>query len=319
MTTHANILPIYQQLRQAGRSLNHKLVETLSKETLKEGGRRLGILKDGILVFGSVDESAVLMDFCIYNVYRDGRNAVQRYLETSPPPAGSDEATILSAMQNAYYTILQVTGVERGIGVTVLDTLRDDVNFLADVGLSSSVPKGVLVAGRVLRFEGFLTTGGASLPITGASGNRVADVLERWGKRMTNLSRLTPDQEADLSASVIRACLETGASSHIEYSELGEAPSRSRRPDSGTVRAAPQPQRPLPLRQRPEIQVVLRQAMRSNAESRKLTRLTGTASRGPDQDSPHSRLTSLGRTSRCPGPRTRKIRTASSITTKIAR
>ncbi len=215
---------------------NNRLVETLGKETLEEGGRRLGLFKKGIMVFGSEDESAVLMDFCIYNVYRDGRNAVQRYLETSPPRAGSDEATILSAMRNAYYTILQVTAVERGVGVTVLDTLRGDVHFLADVGFGNTAQKDMLVAGRVLRFEGFLTTGGASLPITGASGNRVADVLERWGKRTTSLSSLTPDQEADLAASVIRACLETGASSHIEYAAPGEAPSWSLSSDSGPVR-----------------------------------------------------------------------------------
>jgi hypothetical protein len=231
MATHANILPIYQRLRQVGRSLNNKLVTTLSTETIEEGGRRLGLLRKGILVFESEDESSVLMDFCIYNVYTDGRNAVQAYLETSPPRPGSDEFTILNAMQRAYYTIMQVTGVERGVGVTVWDALRDEIQFLADVGFGNTAEKDILFAGRVLPFEGFLTTGGASLPITGASGKRVADVLERWGKVTTNHLRPTPEQEADLAASVIRACLETGASSHIAYSAPGQKRSRSRHAD----------------------------------------------------------------------------------------
>jgi hypothetical protein len=224
------------RLRQVSRSLGSKLVSTLGKEDLDEGGRRLGILRDGILVFGSEDETAILMDYCIYNVYRDGRNAVQRYLETSPPQPGSDESTVLKAMRQAYYTFVQVTAVERGVGVTVHDAFRDEVHFLADVGLSNTVPKNIVFAGRVLPFEGFLTTGGASLPIAGASGERVADILERWIERTTRLSRLTPDQEAELAAMVIRTCLETGVSSHIEYSAPGQIPSRSRRPDSGPVR-----------------------------------------------------------------------------------
>ncbi len=139
-------------------------------------------------------------------------------------------------MRQAYYTLMQVIAVERGVGVTVRDAFRDEDHFLVDIGFSKTAPKNMLVAGRVLPYDGFLTTGGASLPITAASGNRVADILERWGKRTNDLSRLTPEQEADLAASVIRACLETGASSHIEYTTPGQAPSRNRRLDSESVR-----------------------------------------------------------------------------------
>ena len=45
MTTHADLLPAYRHLRQISINLNHKLVESLSKETLDEGGRRLGFLR----------------------------------------------------------------------------------------------------------------------------------------------------------------------------------------------------------------------------------------------------------------------------------
>ena len=39
MMIHAEVLPTYRRFRQIGLQLNHKLVKTLSKEALHEGGR----------------------------------------------------------------------------------------------------------------------------------------------------------------------------------------------------------------------------------------------------------------------------------------
>jgi len=122
------------------------------------------------------------------------------------------------------------------VGVTVRDMLRSNVDFLADVGFSNTARKGYLLAGHILRFEGFLSTSGASLPVTAAAVKQIHKNLERMFKPATNMTRLTPAQEADLAAMVIRSCLETGASSHIAYAMPGEAPSRSSSSDSGPVR-----------------------------------------------------------------------------------
>ena len=145
MTTHEHLLPVYLRLRQAGLRLNHKLVGTLSKEALHEGARRLGMLHGETLVFDSEDETSVLMDYCIYNLYSGGKNAAQRYLAESPP-GGPDEMIFLQAMQTAYYSILQVTDVERGVGVAVRDLLRGGTGFLVDVGFGSS-PTGLVLRG----------------------------------------------------------------------------------------------------------------------------------------------------------------------------
>ena len=159
MTTHEHLLPVYLRLRQAGLRLNHKLVGTLSKEALHEGARRLGMLHGETLVFDSEDETSVLMDYCIYNLYSGGKNAAQRYLAESPP-GGPDEMIFLQAMQTAYYSILQVTDVERGVGVAVRDLLRGGTGFLVDVGFGSSAQPGWSAAGRVIPLEDFLISGG---------------------------------------------------------------------------------------------------------------------------------------------------------------
>ena len=82
------ILARYKHLRVVSRNLNSKLVESLSRDVLYEGGRKLGILKGKTLVFDSEDETSVLMDYCIYDVRRNGCNAVEQY-ETKPVPVGA--------------------------------------------------------------------------------------------------------------------------------------------------------------------------------------------------------------------------------------
>jgi hypothetical protein len=234
MTTHADILPRYRKIREVSFHLNNKLVKTLSKETLEEGGRRLGILKRGVLVFDSEDETSVLMDYCIYNVHNHGRNAVQRYLAETPPRAGSDEMLVLKAMMDAYYSILQVQSVERGVGVNVLDMLRRDTGFVADIGFGNTAKVGMGLAGRVIPFEGFLMSGGASLPVDDKAGLRVSGGLKRLFDRPTDYKRLTPDQEADLAAMVIRSCIDTGTASQIVYQTPGAVPSRGEKTSGGS-------------------------------------------------------------------------------------
>src|SRR4051812_9027221 len=89
------LLARYQHWRRLGLSMNNRLVKSLPKPVLDEGGKRLGILKKNVLVFDSEDEMAVFMDFCIHDVRPHGRNAVEAILADSPPPTDSDEMVLL--------------------------------------------------------------------------------------------------------------------------------------------------------------------------------------------------------------------------------
>ena len=114
MTSHAAMLPRYQHLRQVALQLNNRLVKLLPKEVLNEGGKKLGILKGNTLVLDTEDMICVLMDYCIYNVRRQGLNAIEQLLAKSPPPPDSDEMVVLKGMKEARYSIFMVEAVERG-------------------------------------------------------------------------------------------------------------------------------------------------------------------------------------------------------------
>ena len=138
----AGIVTRYKHLRAVGRTLNHKLVQRLSKDVLHEGGRKLGLLKRDTLVFNSEDETAILMDYCIYDVRRKGRNAFEQYLLDSAPAPESDEMVCLRAMQRAVYSLFIVESVIRGFGVAVRDLLSDTSHRCRRYGIWQYGPAG---------------------------------------------------------------------------------------------------------------------------------------------------------------------------------
>jgi hypothetical protein len=231
-TSHAEVLPAYRRLRQIGIQLNHKLVKLLSTPTLNLGAMKLGILKNGTFVFESEDETSVLMDFCIHNIQVDGLTAVQRYLEQSPPPSDSDEMVLLTAMLSGFYSLIQVVEAEYSVGVTVHDVLRGDTYFVADIGIGSTAEAGALFATRLfcLKDYGFHVTGGAGLPVDGPTLAKISKELDREFAPGTDFADLTPTEESDLAALVIRVCRASGMSSYIGYGASAEGSSRKEKP-----------------------------------------------------------------------------------------
>jgi SEC-C motif len=237
MMIHTEVLPTYRQYRKLGIQLNHKLVQTLSKEALHEGGKRLGILQNGTFVFDSEDQTSTLMDYCIHNVWVDGTNAVQRYFEQSPPRDGSDEMVLLTAMLEGFYSLIEVIHTEPGVGLTVRDALRGDTHFLADIGMSSTAEPHHVFATRLFSFEdqGFVMTGGAGLPVDKPALIGISRALDRRFGPKTDFARLTPAEESDLAALVIRTCLESGMGARIAYGTAAEGVSH---PSKGIDRRA---------------------------------------------------------------------------------
>lgn len=223
MTDRSELLDRYRQIRAVRFRLNNLLVTTVPKKTLDECGRILGFLRKGVLVFETEDETALLMDYCLYYPGPDGRNLVAKYLEKSPPPAASEEMTALQSMTLAYYSLFHIVDLERGVGVSVRDVLRDETGFIVDVGLGNTAKRNIMVATRVIPVEGFLSTGGAGLPVDASAAKRIFPVMKKAGYDLEtfDFQGITPWQEAELAALVIRECRSTRMTSHIAYAEPG--------------------------------------------------------------------------------------------------
>lgn len=232
MSTHAERLPRYKQLRQAGIELNTKLGKTTSRSEMGEGGRKLGLLDGNTLVLETDDEIAVLMDFILHDVRRHGLNPIERYLQTSPPPEGSDEWVLLQSLRRSRFSIFAVKSVEKGVGVTVEDLLRGGEHFLVDVGFGSSAAAGMVFVMRVMEADGIGMTTGAALPLgklPAAERRRlVKDIRDDF--KGVDFANMAPEEAGDLAADVLRFALEQGASQGISYVAPEEVPPPKAKP-----------------------------------------------------------------------------------------
>ncbi len=221
MAEHANLLPRYKHLRQVGLQLNNQLVETLSREDLHEGARKLDILRGNTIVLDSEDQSSVLMDFCLHDVRRDGMNAIERYLAESPPPAQSEEMLLLEAKQRSWYSLFEVIGVERGVGVEFRDLLGGQPLFVLDVGLSRSGVRGAVLASRMMVADQITMTTGAGLPASGFSRGDWEQFVHMIAAKLkgANLSPLPPLVASDLTALIVSKCLKQGSAQYVRYVE----------------------------------------------------------------------------------------------------
>lgn len=206
-----DIVARYERLRPIRMRLNHTLTGLLSKRVIHEGAKRLGMLRGETVFFENEDQTSVLMDYCIYNVYHNGRNAVEQYLCDSLPDPDSEEMDCLQAMQHATYSMVVVLGVEPGLGCVIRNLFTDETRLLVDMGFSRSARPGLLLATRLLDFDDFLATGGAALPL----GILHEDEIQEWQRRIS-----AGVQEDDYDpAPIIRTCLKQGASSHVRYED----------------------------------------------------------------------------------------------------
>lgn len=237
----AEMVALYQRLRPVRLRLNNELVERLSRDSLNEGGKKLGILRRGVFVFDNEDESVVLMDYCIYDVYRSGRNAIGQYLEDNPPDPESDEMSCLHAMRSAKYALVVVTGIEPGLGCQIQNLFTDETRLLVDMGFSRTGRPGLLMATRLLDFGAFVTTTGAALPL----GILEDDELEAWKQKLS--TGIHDDREDP--AALIRGCLKRGASSHVRYEGQIDSRRRDDAEDSRPAGISP-PQRPARTKRR---------------------------------------------------------------------
>ena len=201
----------YQRMRAVSRELNHRMTQRLAKDAMTEGGRKLGLLRNGILVFGSEVEMAVLMDYCLYHVRRNGRNSIEQYCCDRPPAPGTDEAICLRVMEAAIHSLFLADSIEPGVGLAVTDLATDEQFLLVDLGLSQTANPGDLFLTRLMLFDAFAATSGAALPMgmmpPGESDTFRAD----WKKVSTS-------RNADYDpASLIREFLQKQGASRVRY------------------------------------------------------------------------------------------------------
>jgi len=215
---YSALLEKYVKKRQISSKLSNEFVRVLEKDDINEAGRRLGILHRDTLVLDSEDEICVLMDFAIRHLYRDGKNAIERYPLFANRKLDSEELDVVQRMAVSHYRILDVDSVEAGVGLLVTDRLRREAALLVDRSFSVTASAGNVLACNVVEWEGYWAATGAGLPMISRIWDRLErPIQKRFGKPGPKHRNLDRTQEADLAAWCIRACLEAGMGQRVAY------------------------------------------------------------------------------------------------------
>ena len=198
----------YKRLRALGKQLNSRLIQRLHKKEIYRGAKDLGLLRNKTLVFNSVDDASVLMDYCIHNP-SGKKSCIDLYIEQSSLEQVSDEMLLLKALRESFFSIVQVRRTEKGYLCYVQDVLRDQDIVLADVGLGSSSALGLLIAARLMKIPGsnyFMTTG-APMQIQDKWVIDAIDAILSNYIRPIESGNLSVTQANSLGKQVIRALL----------------------------------------------------------------------------------------------------------------
>jgi hypothetical protein len=223
----------YREYRRIAWKLNNEILpEYLSRPTLDAAGKRLGMLRRNAVVMDHEDELGLWMDYAIHDVWERGSNAVGRYRRDVPPEPRSDEYAVVRAMSESFYTLVRVMEALPRVGVRVLDLWADQEYLLIDMGFSRSARRGLVLATRILPFGEFVTTSGAALPVGGPTLQQIQDsVLPKYKIAQEGKCALADGRRktAELTAAIIRLCLESGASDRIQYTPFATEPPASPR------------------------------------------------------------------------------------------
>ena len=213
----AQLTEQYQRFRGITFKLNNEILPRyLSRKAFQTCGQKLGMMQKNTLVLSDMDHTSVLMDYCLYEYRENGQNAISRYLAETQLEADSDEYRVTRAMSQSFYALLLVEQVQPGIGVQVLDILREKRFLLVDLSFSQTAVSGVVIATRVLPFDDFVITSGAPLSVDVEMLRKIENILvhrvedERKGKN-------DAQKWTDLATTVIRMCLQGESSTKVKY------------------------------------------------------------------------------------------------------
>jgi hypothetical protein len=216
----AALVKRYKHWRELGKKLSHSLLKSLDVDAIDEGGKALGIMENGTLVFDSEEEMAVLADFCIHHVRRGGKNAMDRMLEED---LSEEERTFVRARARSRYSIFRVKEVERGVGIVMEDVFRKQDLFVVDVNFSSTARPGALLASQMVEMEGFWMTTGAALPVHAEAAGAIDKRVGQWiEKNHPDWGNLAPEKESELARIIVRACLRENQDVQIRYADAGD-------------------------------------------------------------------------------------------------
>ena len=114
-----------------------------------------------------------------------------------------DERVDLTAMLSSRFTIFGITEIVPDVGAQALVLLSEESLLLADVNLSETGRRGVIMAAHLLPFESFTMTSGAPLPFEPETARLLLAGMRARSISPADLAALPPHARAQLAVNMI--------------------------------------------------------------------------------------------------------------------
>jgi hypothetical protein len=211
----------YQKIRDLLSELHMKIMKQLSRDDMQTTARHLGLLHKKTFVFNNEAEISVLSDYQVYSYRPHGISMVERYLRAKRKSLDPFTLELLEAMSRARFSIYVTGKAQKGKGLVVTDTFRQDSLFLADRSLSASCEPERAFALRLIVFDDFAIQTGAGIPLDFDlfEHEAVEDGLNKClPDPVDEKYNFTPEQESQLARTIMAGCIRHGYTEHIRYS-----------------------------------------------------------------------------------------------------
>ena len=221
MTTRGPFVPEsldrFADYEEALERLHTRLAEGLERDEVFAAGRHIGLLQETEEV--TEEELDILMAYAIYGFRRrDGRTAIETCTrEEVAAPEKDEDRQLRLALPSLRFAMLQPREFVPPYGLEVQDLLRDEPFFLFEPYLSELEEKDrdIIFCTWLLALPEFIITNSSLLIMAGARLDDLLHPLEASDSRLrsgglTAFSQLSPEQQSETIALVIRILLEKG-------------------------------------------------------------------------------------------------------------
>lgn len=196
----------YTKIRSSLTLMIPKLLTQIPRCAIEACAKKLNLYQDERLLVQTSDEALVLLDYCLFHYRPEGRNLVEKHLETHFPSLSEEEIAVYGVLKHAFFTVLRVEAALREGGLAVYDLLRGEFFILFDDNLSQTTKRGMLIVCHLINQPGFVLTTGAAIPVS-LSSQAVGEILNY----VQTLSLLNVEKESSeitkLATEIFKACI----------------------------------------------------------------------------------------------------------------
>ena len=221
LDTVAELRARYRRLRPQLNALQNAVLQYVPGDAILASGKALGLLHQGVLVFDSEQDAAVLADHALYADPRLRRRHLEAWLSARTRGISDEQAVVLAAMAEARYAVVTCEYTIPEAGVEAMDLLRGHSFPLMDLMLSRSAYPGALLATHLVTIDSVHLSTGALLQVVDV---KTVDALKA---ALPSGRKTFDEQNSDgrCTTRIIRALL--GARSPVANVPLADPVSRN--------------------------------------------------------------------------------------------